>query len=251
MSVARILEKRTHQMPGRLKISEYFFEVPLNHASPHDGSLRLFARSIERFEKPVDVGKAEAKHLPWLLYLQGGPGMPCKSPQNYGWTEKALDKGYQILFLDQRGTGLSSTVTEQTLSRQGAFILGGLAPLVEQPDSVYQSLYLKVAERNQSYYNKYPEDVRRVKDIVHYLQTEKVDLPSGGTLSIARLRQLGIDFGFHGGIDSVHEIVLRMASDLNYFGNFTRPTLAQFEGMQSFDNCPLYALIHESIYLHG
>ena len=33
----------------------------------------------------------------------GGPGFGCRSPQNYGWTDKALDKGYQIIFLDQRG----------------------------------------------------------------------------------------------------------------------------------------------------
>jgi hypothetical protein len=30
-----------------------------------------------------------------------------------------LDKGYQILYLDQRGTGLSSPVTAQTLALQG------------------------------------------------------------------------------------------------------------------------------------
>ncbi|KAI4285244.1 MAG: hypothetical protein L6R38_000781 [Xanthoria sp. 2 TBL-2021] len=269
MSIAKLLTKRTHQVPGKLKISEYFFEVPLNHANPPDGTLRLFARSIERFEKPVGVVKDEAKELPWLLYLQGGPGFPCKSPQNYGWTEKALNKGYQIMFLDQRGTGLSSTVTEQTLARHGgpmaqamylrhfradsiAFILGGLAPImVEQPDPVYQNLYYKVAERNRSYYAKYSEDIQRVKNIIHYLQTEKVRLPSGGTLSIARFRQLGINLGFHGGIDAVHEIILRLDSDLEYYGYFTRPTLAGFESTQGFDDNPLYALMHEAIYLQG
>ncbi len=56
----------------------------------------------------------------------------------------------------------------------------------------------KVAERNGSYYDKYSEDIQRVKNIIHYLQTEKVILPSGGILSIARFRQLGIEFGFHG-----------------------------------------------------
>ncbi len=87
--------------------------------------------------------------------------------------------------------------------------------MVEQPDPVYQNLYRtpvpisrltrlftaildKVAERNRSYYAKYPEDIQRVKNIIHYLQTEKVKLPSDGTLSIARFRQLGINFGFHG-----------------------------------------------------
>ncbi|KAL8780051.1 MAG: hypothetical protein Q9213_006641 [Squamulea squamosa] len=214
--------------------------------------------------------------LPVLKCL-GGPGMSCKSPQNYSWTEKALDKGYQVLFLDQRGkmdnilslqsaeqvnptgTGLSSTVTEQTIARQGGPLAqatylrhfradsialkdyekvrpGGLAPLaVQQPDPVYQKLYDMVAVRNRSYYNKYPLDIQRVKNIIHFLQTEKVTLPSCG------------------GIDIVHEqeVVLRLASDLDYHGYLTRPSLAEFESLQSFDDSPLYALIHEMIYLQG
>ncbi|KAL8919923.1 MAG: hypothetical protein Q9172_004741 [Xanthocarpia lactea] len=109
----------------------------------------------------------------------------------------------------------------------------------------------KVAERNRSYYDKYTEDIQRVKNIIHYLQTEKVMLPSGGIISIARFRQLGIEFGFHGGIDRVHDIILRLATDLDYCGYFTRPTLAEFESMQVFDNSPLYALLHEAIYLQG
>ncbi|KAL8723487.1 MAG: hypothetical protein Q9225_000220 [Loekoesia sp. 1 TL-2023] len=108
-----------------------------------------------------------------------------------------------------------------------------------------------VGERNQAYYKKYPEDIQRVKNVAHYLQTEEVKLPSGGTLSIPRLRQLGIHFGFHGHIDVVHDVVLRLASDLDNFGYFTRPTLNQFEALQPFDTLPLYVLIHELIYLQG
>ena len=87
MSVAKLVSKRAHQVPGmtgsisdpafvrltaasgKLTISEHFFEVPLNHASPLDGSLRLFARSIERFEKPVGVVEEETKPLPWRMCL--------------------------------------------------------------------------------------------------------------------------------------------------------------------------------------
>ncbi|KAI4195175.1 MAG: hypothetical protein LQ348_002501 [Seirophora lacunosa] len=138
-----------------------------------------------------------------------------------------------------------------TLTTAAVFICGGLAPLVSQPDPVYRSLFVKVAERNQSFYAKYPEDIQRVKTIVHHLQTQQVELPSGGTLSVPRFRQLGINFGFHGAIDAVHDLILRMASDLDYFTYFTQPTLAEYESLQSFDSVPLYALIHELIYLQG
>jgi hypothetical protein len=55
----------------------------------------------------------------------------------------------------------------------------------------------KVKERNEAYYEKYPEDVDRVKNIMQYLTQNKVALPSG-LLTPARFQQLGILLGFHG-----------------------------------------------------
>lgn len=68
MSAAKLMGKRTHQMPGRLNVSELFFEVPKDHSRPQNGSLRLFARSVERFEKPVDASKKEVKQPPWCTH---------------------------------------------------------------------------------------------------------------------------------------------------------------------------------------
>lgn len=65
MSGAKLLGKRTHQMPGKLSVSELFFEVPKDYSNPRNGSLRLFARCVERFEKPVDTSKTEVKQPPW------------------------------------------------------------------------------------------------------------------------------------------------------------------------------------------
>ncbi|MCJ1253496.1 hypothetical protein MMC24_001308 [Lignoscripta atroalba] len=109
----------------------------------------------------------------------------------------------------------------------------------------------KAAERNQSYYEKYPEDIQRVKDIVRFLEKEDVKLPSGGNLTTLRLRQLGMVFGAHGYIDYVHDIILRFTSDLYQFGFLTRPSLAAFDETFPFDNMVLYALLHEPCYLQG
>lgn len=68
MSAAKLLGKRTHQMPGRLNVSELSFQVPKDYANPQNGSLRLFARSVERFEKPVDASKKEVKQPPWCTH---------------------------------------------------------------------------------------------------------------------------------------------------------------------------------------
>lgn len=82
-------------IPGKLRVAELFFDVPVDYSKPNDGTLRLFARSVSRLNKPVEPTKEDIK-LPWLVYLQGGPGFGCSSPQNYGWIEPALSKGYQV-----------------------------------------------------------------------------------------------------------------------------------------------------------
>ena len=51
-------------MQGRLTVSEIFFEVPKDYDRPSEGTLRLFARSMERFEKPV-TPTVEPKQQPW------------------------------------------------------------------------------------------------------------------------------------------------------------------------------------------
>lgn len=62
---------------------------------------------------------------------------------------------------------------------------------------------------------------------------------------------LGMLFGGHGGLDTVHNMVLRMRSDLRQFTFLTRPTLSILEGLVGFDDNIIYAILHESIYCEG
>ncbi|KAF1843716.1 alpha/beta-hydrolase [Cucurbitaria berberidis CBS 394.84] len=124
IQAAKILEQRSHLAPGKLKITEHFFEVPRDYANPTSGTIQLFARSALKAEKPADYspkGEIDVKksQLPWFIYLQGGPGFECASPQHVSWTQTILDKGYQVLMLDQRGTGLSTAISQSSLQLRG------------------------------------------------------------------------------------------------------------------------------------
>jgi hypothetical protein len=94
---------------GKLKITEHFFDVPKDYSKPDAGTIRVFARSVRKHETPIvpatGSDKNEKDQLPWMCYLNGGPGLECRSPQAYAFTHRILDAGYQLLFLDQRGTG--------------------------------------------------------------------------------------------------------------------------------------------------
>ena len=50
---------------------------------------------------------------PALLYLQGGPGFPAPR-QRFEWVSHALERGYQVVLLDQRGTGRSTRIDSAT-----------------------------------------------------------------------------------------------------------------------------------------
>ncbi len=101
----------TAYLPG-LVLTELEFAVPLRYSDPDDERITVFAR---------EVAAPDGRDRPFLLYLQGGPGMeaprPTAHPSAPSWLERAL-KDFRVLMLDQRGTGRSTPVAT----------LGGMTP---------------------------------------------------------------------------------------------------------------------------
>ncbi|MEB7504824.1 alpha/beta fold hydrolase [Arthrobacter koreensis] len=97
-----------------MRVVEHRFTVPLDHSAPDGEQITVFAREYS------DPAVAAAGELPWLLYLQGGPGgKGNRLLQLGGWT-KAASRRFRILMLDQRGTGLSTPANRQTLAQRGS-----------------------------------------------------------------------------------------------------------------------------------
>ena len=103
-----------HQLRG-MRTTEHYFTVPLNHADPGGDTLEVFAREYSSLEHDDD----SASRLPWLLFLQGGPGGRGNRVTSLGGWMKEAAKSFRILMLDQRGTGLSAPVNRQTLPLRG------------------------------------------------------------------------------------------------------------------------------------
>lgn len=117
---ATLLSSISYTVPGKLLISEHFIDVPLSHANPTARQLRLFCRTAEPLEKPLspDVNP-KPKHLPLIVYINGGPGFGNSHPKDMPCTPTFLDKGYKLICIDHRGMGLSNTITKATLAREG------------------------------------------------------------------------------------------------------------------------------------
>ncbi|CAK7201091.1 hypothetical protein SEUCBS139899_003793 [Sporothrix eucalyptigena] len=361
---ATLVSCKLHRLPSQLMVAELYFDVPLNYDDPHGEKIRLFARAAFRHERPIvptfpygepnsfnvvynplGLGEAiggrerqftkeaaqELRELrdlfskPWLAYLEGGPGAGNREPHDYAFTRSMLNRGYQLLFLDYRGTGMSTAVCAATLKRRGdaeaqakylrlfradnivrdleavrrcllddpptssnsasvpnkkkwsilgqsfggfvsltylsfyseglreVFMTGGMAPVGKSPEEVYTATYRKAVERNKAYFGKYPEDADSLQIISTYLYSQpnhKLTLPGGGFLTFKRVLTFGYMFGFHGGLDATHALLLRMRHDLDRVGILTRPTLVAVEQFFPLDVMPLYAVLHEPIYCH-
>jgi pimeloyl-ACP methyl ester carboxylesterase len=96
-----------------LVLAEHEFSVPLDHAQPDGETITVFAREARA------AGNADAE-LPWLVFLQGGPGSAAPRPTGLEpWILRAT-RDYHLLLLDQRGTGRSTPVLAQTLAGLGS-----------------------------------------------------------------------------------------------------------------------------------
>ena len=91
----------TTRVPGAI-LTEREHTVPLDHARPDGPTITVFTR---------EVADPDGTDRPYLVFLQGGPGIEATRPTSppTGWMARAL-KDYRVLLLDQRGTGRSTPV---------------------------------------------------------------------------------------------------------------------------------------------
>ncbi|MFD9000120.1 alpha/beta fold hydrolase [Streptomyces sp. NPDC059582] len=101
----------SYRQPG-VVLTDRRFTVPLDHDDPAGETIRLYGREVVASDK-------SRQDLPWLVYLQGGPGFGAnRFVGRQAWLGRAL-KEYRVLLLDQRGTGHSTPANRQTLPLRG------------------------------------------------------------------------------------------------------------------------------------
>src|SRR3954451_7482330 len=89
----------TYRLPGAVT-TEREHVVPLDHGAPDGDKITVFTR---------EVADPDGLDKPYLLFLEGGPGMEPRRPSSppTGWHKRVL-KDFRLLMMDQRGTGRST-----------------------------------------------------------------------------------------------------------------------------------------------
>ena len=124
-----------------------------------------------------------------------------------------------------------------------AFITGGLPPIGLHTDEVYRRTYPRVLERNSRYYDRYPDDRVRVRELHRLIAEEGLTLPSGDRLSSRRFQQLGFLLGMSDGAERLHYLLERPPDSPAF--------LHDVETALPFARNPIFCVLHESCYADG
>ena len=124
-----------------------------------------------------------------------------------------------------------------------ALITGGLSPIGRPVDDIYGATYRKLLDRNRRYFERYPDDRARVREIFERLDDDDVRLPSGDRLTGRRFRQLGLWLGDSAGFELLHHVIELPFGSLAF--------LHDAEAGVRFSRNPIYATLHESSYADG
>jgi pimeloyl-ACP methyl ester carboxylesterase len=281
----------TYRFPGAI-VTEREHGVPLDHQQPKGPTITVFTR---------EVAAPGGEDKPYLVFLQGGPGMEATRPTSppSGWIKRALEE-YRVLLLDQRGTGRSTPVGAQipgadaqaqadylkhfradsivrdaelirhelgvdrwsilgqsfggftsvaylSIAPEGlreALLTGGFTPIGRPADDVYSATWQRAIQKNREYFERYPGDHARAREIFDRLDADEVHLPDGDRLTSRRFRQLGMWLGASDGFEKLHHVL-----ELPFGSNaFLYDAQA---GASNWERNPIYATMHESSYADG
>lgn len=294
----------SYRTPG-YSLRNHRLEVPLDYRDPKGRKISIFAREVTSIDN-------ENRDLPWIAFFQGGPGFASPRPGIH--SNAILTRGlkeFRVLLIDQRGTGLSSRISHETLAALGSpkaqmkflknfradsivkdaemlrkhllgknkkwsilgqsfggfistsylsfapeglesvLITGGIPPAGFAIDEIYRVLHKRIIGKNKLFYERFPQDIERVYEIVEHLRKNKIYLPCGDRLSAERFLQIGLMFGMSYGFDTVHYLI---EEAFDFIRN--KPTIAygfkrSIENFLNFDTNPIYALLHEPAYCEG
>ncbi|KAL1899190.1 hypothetical protein Sste5346_003112 [Sporothrix stenoceras] len=189
-----------HEKKTCFVIKQQKYTVPLKHDPAHPDTITVTARVVlgmkgERADnwkemdvtlEPLDDNSFEmVPDKPIAVYLVGGPGSDNPFTANPEVTDHYLNLGFQVLFMDYRGTG-SSTLQRADQLDTNAFPNNAMA----YPEGVVPSLQGLTAEKQAETLTWYRQD-----NIVRDLEAIRKHLVSAGIKAANKWTLVGQSYG--------------------------------------------------------
>ena len=136
------------------------------------------------------------------------------------------------------------------------FTCGGIPHVPASAAEVYAHTFPRMAAKTQQYYERYPQDVKRVAALADALNATPVTLPDASPMTVERLQLFGSDFGMKPSFERMHWIMDHAFEDGDGTLGNTDPTISDGFLMSALARTttatnPLYWTLQEFIYADG
>lgn len=127
---------------------------------------------------------------------------------------------------------------------RAAYITGGVPPVGLPPEEFFRATHAQTMVMVDRYYQRYPEDRVRIRELHDLVESKEIRLPSGDRLTGRRVRQLGAFLGMSDGPEHLH-YVLELPVGSRAFG------YDWDDVPMPFARNPVYALLNEACVADG
>jgi pimeloyl-ACP methyl ester carboxylesterase len=127
---------------------------------------------------------------------------------------------------------------------RAAYITGGVPPVGLPPEEFFRATHAQTMVMVERYYERYPEDRGRIRELHDLVESKEIRLPSGDRLTGRRVRQLGALLGMSDGPERLHYL-LELPVGSRAFGY-------DWDNVpMTFARNPIYALLNEACVADG
>ncbi|UJF20037.1 alpha/beta hydrolase [Vibrio sp. SS-MA-C1-2] len=132
-----------------------------------------------------------------------------------------------------------------------SYITGGVPSIYRHPDDVYHATFKRTLEKNQQFFQQFPQAQQMCQEIANHLIEQEEFLPNGQRFTVEQFQQIGINFGMSDTFLPTYYLLENAFITIEGKHQLRYEFLNSMLMEQGFQTHPIYALLHESIYCQG
>ena len=132
-----------------------------------------------------------------------------------------------------------------------SYITGGVPSVSRHPDDVYQATFKRTMDKNQAFFQQFPQAQQLCQTIADHLLENEEFLPNGQRFTVEQFQQIGINFGVSDTFLPTYYWLESALIEVNGKTQLRYEFLSDMLAQQNFQTNPIYAILHESIYCQG